>query len=253
MTFQIPLEAAESYEARFVPALFARWAADLAADLPLRPGQSVLDVACGTGVVARTLADTAGSVIGLDLNEAMLTVARRVRPDLRWRQGDAAHLLFPDGAFDVVTCQAALMFFPDRRRALREMARVARHAVGLHVPGRLESSPAYSALVRIAAEHAGPEARELLSGYFVLGDPRELTELVESAGLRVTKLTTRMAELRLASIEEFVAVEVESTPLIERLDKETYARITEQAVSELAVYRGGIPIEGHTVIAEPVR
>jgi ubiquinone/menaquinone biosynthesis C-methylase UbiE len=50
--------------------------------------------------------------VGVDLNEAMLTVARRVRPDLEWQQGDVAALPFPDGSFDVVLCQMALMFFP---------------------------------------------------------------------------------------------------------------------------------------------
>ena len=121
-TFQLSMAAAEAYEARFVPALFAEWAPHLVELAGVAPGQAVLDVACGTGIVARTAADTlegAGRVVGLDLNEAMLAVARRVRPDIEWRQGDAASLPFPDGSFDTVLCQMALMFFPDRARALR--------------------------------------------------------------------------------------------------------------------------------------
>ena len=107
---------------QFVPTLFAQWAPMVCDAAEITAGQQVLDVACGTGIVARAAADRAGpgNVIGVDLNDAMLTVARRVRPDITWRQGDASALPFPDGTFDAVVCQMALMFFPDRARALRE-------------------------------------------------------------------------------------------------------------------------------------
>src|SRR5829696_8555253 len=119
-TFQLSVEAAEVYEANFVPALFAEWAPHLVEAAGVAPGQAVLDVACGTGVVARTAADRMGGqgrVVGLDLNQGMLTVAGRLRPDIEWRQGDAASLPFAPGSFDVVLCQSALMFFPDRAGA----------------------------------------------------------------------------------------------------------------------------------------
>ena len=96
-TFQVSVEAAEFYESRFVPAIFAEWAPLLVDAARIRPGQSILDVACGTGVVARTAADRLNgdaTVIGLDLNEGMLAVAERLRPDLDWRVGDVAELPF---------------------------------------------------------------------------------------------------------------------------------------------------------------
>ena len=82
-TFQLSVEAAEVYESQFVPALFAEWAPHLVTAAGVAPGQAVLDVACGTGVVARAAADRIGGqgrVVGLDLNEGMLTVAGRLRP-----------------------------------------------------------------------------------------------------------------------------------------------------------------------------
>src|SRR3954449_4676979 len=128
-TFRLSLEAAERYEAAFVPAIFAEWAPRLVQIAGVSPGQEVLDAACGTGIVARTVAQRlagSGQGVGLGLNEAMLAVARRVRPDVDWRQGDLVGLPFPDGSFDVVLCQMALMFVVDRSQALREMARVVR-------------------------------------------------------------------------------------------------------------------------------
>src|SRR5688572_12798384 len=115
-TFQIPLEAAEIYESRFVPALFADWAAHVVEMGDLSAGQSVLDVACGTGIVARIATGRVGPggrVVGVDLNEAMLTVAARVCPGVDLRQADVTSLPFENGTFDAVLCQMALMFFPD--------------------------------------------------------------------------------------------------------------------------------------------
>src|SRR5256885_15058770 len=83
-SFQVTPEIAEFYEAAFVPAFFAQWAPILCEVAGVAPGHRVLDVACGTGIVTRTAADRVapdGRVVGVDLNEAMLRVARRVRPD----------------------------------------------------------------------------------------------------------------------------------------------------------------------------
>jgi cyclopropane fatty-acyl-phospholipid synthase-like methyltransferase len=83
--FQLTVEAAEVYESRFVPALFAEWAPHLVEAAGVRPGQALLDVACGTGIVARTARPLVGPearVVGVDLNDAMLTVARRVAPGI---------------------------------------------------------------------------------------------------------------------------------------------------------------------------
>ncbi len=173
-TFQIPIEAAECYEAEFVPAFFSQWAPILCTAAGVEPGQTVLDVGCGTGILARTAADIvapSGSVTGLDLNEAMLSVARRVRPDLEWRQGDACSLPFEDQSFDSVLSQMALMFVGDRAAALRQMCRVVRRggAVGVLVPSELERQVAFAPFVDLAARHAGPEAVSLLSSYFVCG------------------------------------------------------------------------------------
>ena len=175
--FQIPLEAAEAYEEKFVPALFAEWAPHLIAASDLSAGQSVLDVACGTGIVARTAADQLGPgsrIVGVDLNEAMLTVARRVRPELEWIQGDAGDLPVEDRSFDVVLCQFALMFFPDRGQAMAEMARAATvgGVVAISVPADLAAQSAYKRIVEVVNHHAGAEATRAVRHLLVVWGPR---------------------------------------------------------------------------------
>ena len=258
-SFQIPIEAAEAYESAFVPAFFAQWAPILCQAAGVARGQTVLDVACGTGIAARTAADVVaheGRVVGLDLNEAMLTVARRVRPDIEWRQGDAAALPFEDGSFDTVLCQMALMFFPDRLQALLEMGRVARPGgtVAIAVPSRLDAQDAFSPFVDMAARHAGPEALSLLSTYFACGDLTELTGLLGSAGLSIAGSRTHVGTYRAPSVDAFVTTEVESTPLVERISDEVYRRIRADAHEVLAPFTSpqglvDAPFAGHVVAA----
>ncbi len=229
-TFQLTQEMAEAYEQQFVPAFFAQWAPQLVDAAGVRTGQRVLDVACGTGIVARTAAGrvgSTGSVVGLDLNEAMLSVARRVSPDLEWRQGDAAALPFENAEFDSVLSQMAMMFFPDPAAALREMARVARPGgtVAILIPAGLDDNPAYQAFVDIVTRHAGPAARNLVTTYFVLGDLDRTVDLFTSAGLRVTHRSTPVGQSRHDSLDEAINVEIDSTPLGDGLDAAIRERI----------------------------
>lgn len=257
-SFQIPLEAAEAYEAAFVPAFFAQWAPILCDAARVTAGQRILDVACGTGIVARTAADRIGAanVIGVDLNDAMLTVARRVRPDIDWRQGDAAALPLDDRSVDTVLCQMALMFFPDPVSGLREMARVARSGgtIGVLVPSSLDAQPAYGPFVDMAARHAGSEARSLLSTYFACGNLAELTTLFANADLPSPTTATHLGTIRFPSVDALVSTEVDSTPLGERISADVRDQIRDGARNVLAPFTsadGGVeaPFEVHVVTA----
>lgn len=258
-TFQIPLETAEMYEAKFVPALFADWAPHVVEMGDVSAGHSVLDAACGTGIVARTAAQRVGPdgrVVGADLNQAMLTVAQRACPGVELRQADITSLPFDDATFDVVLCQMALMFFPDRTAAIREMRRVVKPhgTVVIMVPSSLDAQPAYRPLVELVARHAGPEAVAMLSAYWACGDIDELLRTTRDAGLETLSTRTRMGTARFDSIDEFVSVEVESTPVRERLTDDEYDAVRREAnhVLEEFVAADGtaqIPIEGHLLAA----
>jgi SAM-dependent methyltransferase len=257
-SFQIPIEAAEAYEATFVPAFFAQWAPILCDAAGIGAGHTVLDVACGTGIVARVAAERAGAaqVTGVDLNEAMLTVARRARPELDWRLGNAQKLPFADGEFDVVVSQMALMFFPDPAAALAEMARVVAPGgtVAVLVPGALDRQAAFAPFVAMAARHAGSEAVDLLTAYFRAGDLDELAGLLGAAGPNVTEQRRVDGIYRAPSVDAFVTTEVESTPLVERMSAETYQQIREEARTVLAPFTAddgsvAAPFEANLVVA----
>jgi SAM-dependent methyltransferase len=255
--FQLSVQAAEQYEAAFVPAIFAEWAPLLADIAQVHEGQSVLDVACGTGIVARTVVDRlsgTGRVTGLDLNGGMLSVARRLRPELEWDQGDVAELPYDDDTFDVVLCQMALMFFVDRAAALREMARVARPGgtVAVAVPASLAEQPAYRPFVEMAVRHAGEDAASVLGAYWLCGDLGELRALFGSAGLEVTDTWTHLGTAHFASPAHLATVEVEGSPLVERITPDVYARIREDAAAVLQPFVGAggeldAPLEGHLI------
>lgn len=195
---QAQIDAASAYEQLFVRALFQEWAPRVVAAAHIQPRHRVLDVACGTGVLAReaaTRVGSTGSVAGLDPNPGMLAVAARLAPKIEWRQGTAESLPYADRSFDAVVSQFGLMFFTDRRRALREMLRVldAGGHMAVTVWDSLDNTPAYAAEVALLERVAGQRAADALRAPFVLGDAKELATLFESAGVAPVAITTHQA------------------------------------------------------------
>ncbi len=244
------IAAARTYEAIFVPALFREWGPRLVAAAGIRPGDRVLDVACGTGALTRAVAGAVGSagrVTGLDPNRGMLAVARELAAAIEWRHGAAEALPFPDGTFDRVVSQFGLMFFSDRAGALREMRRVLRPGGGLAVAvwASLDDTPAYAAEVALLERLAGPEAGNALKAPFVLGDPDELLALFAEAGLPDATVETIVGRGRFPSIRALVETDVRGwLPLMGvRLSEELIERILHEAETVLGPFRtptGGV-------------
>src|SRR5918911_326790 len=190
--WQVEGSAPELYQRYLVPAITALWAADLIERAAPRSGERVLDVACGTGVVARLAAERIGigRVVGLDINGGMLAVARSVPqdggPPVEWQEGSVLQMPFPDGAFNVVLCQLGLQFFPDRPAALREMWRVLASGgrLALSVYSAIEHTPAANALAQALDRHLGPGTSEIKCAEHALADADELRRLVSDAGFR---------------------------------------------------------------------
>jgi SAM-dependent methyltransferase len=238
---QVTRNAAEIYEEFFVPALFEEWPRHVAEAAELRPGQRVLDVACGTGVLARHAAERvgpAGRVVGLDLNEGMLEVGRRRAPAIEWRQGPAEALPFADESFDAVVSQFGLMFFTDRVRALREMLRVLKPGgrLALAVWDRLENAPGFAALVVLLRRLFGEEMARTLHAPFCLGDPEVLKMLFVEAGIVSPRVATHAGTSRFPSIRAWIFTEVRGWTLSDSISEAQYERLQREGENELRAF-----------------
>jgi SAM-dependent methyltransferase len=243
------VSVAEVYERHMVPAAFALWAADLLALLALQPGSRVLDVACGTGIVARTAAPHTGAtgvIVGLDLHAGMLAVARAQDPTGAWVRGSATTLPFATSAFDVVVCQQGVQFFPDRLAALREMHRVLRPdgRVAIAAWGPLADNPGHAALAQGLANHMGEAVAAVLHASFSLGDAEAFHRLLAEAEFRHVVLSRSVHILRFASPEAFVRVWVRGSVLA-RAGVDVRDDVLEAMVSEVtAALRPYVDEEG---------
>jgi SAM-dependent methyltransferase len=111
------------YEEFFVP-ITARLVGPLLDAAEVRPGARVLDVASGPGHVAAGAAERGASVIGVDITDGMLSLARRLHPELEFRHGDAEALPFPNGSFDAVVANFVMLHVGRPEQAAAEFARV---------------------------------------------------------------------------------------------------------------------------------
>jgi ubiquinone/menaquinone biosynthesis C-methylase UbiE len=212
--------ATENYERFFVPAIGGPLAEALVGAAALRPGQRVLDVACGTGAVTRLAADRVGrpgSVAGADINAAMLSVARAATATSRgaaiqWYETAAEAMPLPDAAYDVVFCQLALQFFADKPAALRECHRVLAPGGRAYV-----SVPAPTAFFDVfeqaVTRHVGDAVGAFVRQVFALNDSSELNRLFRHAGFSAIEVRTETPELRLPAARDFMWQYVYSTPL----------------------------------------
>ena len=212
--------APENYEQYFVPVIGTPLATDLVDVAALRPGERVLDVACGTGVVARLAAErigATGTVAGIDINPGMLGVARSVTPaglPIEWHESSAEEIPLPDGAFDVVLCSLGFQFFPDRLAALREMRRVLAPGgrLVLNAPG--PAPRIFVVLAEALARHINPEPAAFVNRVFSLHDNDELQQLTDDAGFHQGATQSNTRTLRLPASEGFLWQYVHSTPLV---------------------------------------
>lgn len=225
--------AAASYERYFVPAIGAPLAADLVEAAALQPGERVLDVACGTGIVTRLAAERlgdSGRVAGTDVNPGMLEVARSAADGtpIEWHEANAESLPLADESFDVVLCQMGLQFIPNKLAALREMRRVLASGgrAVLNVPG---PTPEPMAIFADAlARHVDQKLASFVHLVFSLHEPHEVREIMDSAGFRDIDVRHANKELRVPPPEQFMWQYIHSTPMagaLAELDEERRAAL----------------------------
>lgn len=247
----------ENYQKYFVPTIGEPAARRVVETADVRPGETVVDVACGTGIAARLVAGATGSpgeVIGVDPVGPMLEVARRVGPGIRWLQGRAEELpLEPDKA-DVVICSQGYQFFSGKPEALREMTRVLRSG-GRAVIGT--PGPIPEAMIEISEtirNNVSPEAAGFVSVVFSVHDPGAMEDAMSAAGFTAVQAENRPLTLRVPPPADFFWQYVTSTPLagvVSKLDPVRRAALEEEVIDRCArfVEDDGMTIEPGFLVA----
>lgn len=210
---------AENYERYFVPAIGHPVSAELLAAANLRSGERVLDVGCGTGVIARQAAEAVGptgAVTGIDVSPEMIDLAGTLPTSgapIEWREGDAVKLPFAEESFDVALCQLSLMFIEDRAAATQEMHRVLVPGgrVLISTPGTIQ--PTFELMEQAIVEHISPDLAGFVRMVFSMHDPTVHAGLMKAAGFDNVDAETYSATLDLPSPAEFLWQYINLTPL----------------------------------------
>jgi SAM-dependent methyltransferase len=235
-------DPAEVYDELFVPALFAQWGPRIAEAAAIELGQDVLDVGCGTGVLACAAAERVGPkgrVVGLDPNEQMLVVARRKSTGITWQLGRAETLPFDDASFDAVVSQFALMFFESKPAAIAQMLRVLRPQGRLVIAvwDALERAPGYLALTELLQELFDTNVAGAMHAPFALGDRHELLRLFGGAGAAGVEVKTQPGIVSFASVDAMISTERACVwTLGGLLDEEQFAQLRQRARGVLQPY-----------------
>jgi ubiquinone/menaquinone biosynthesis C-methylase UbiE len=207
------------YEAQLVQAIFEPLARILIERARPKPGEHVLDAACGTGIVARLVApivSPSGRTVGLDYDPTMIEMARSLAPEIEWRQGDLQKLPFPDGVYDLVICQQGLQYLPDPGAGLRQFHRVLRPGgrMVLATWSDPAKSPGHVLLFQALAATIGPDRAQPVG--WSLADEARLLELVSEAGFVSVTTTIISLQTRYPSARAFVEIVLKGSSKVTR-------------------------------------
>jgi ubiquinone/menaquinone biosynthesis C-methylase UbiE len=243
----LSVDAAQHYEHQTVPTVMRSHTEALLQQIALHSGERILDLACGTGLVTRLLVTkfpTVASVTGVDINPAMLALARRLMPatsiPITWQESDACTLPFPPASFEVVVCQQGLQFIPDKLAALQEMKRVL-------VPGGRLALTVWSAphrntaaIAALLRRHVHEVAATQALLPFAWHDAEVLQQCVEEAGFHEIRLTVLTSNTRLSASPEAILAFIDQVASRSdfRTEIEAVRSVLAQEVTEaLHVYR----------------
>jgi ubiquinone/menaquinone biosynthesis C-methylase UbiE len=269
-TFQLNSSAAAIYEEQKVPAIFLPLAEATLDAVPLFGDDSVLDVACGTGIVARKARERVGPsarIVGVDLNEGMIGAARNLTDtcsrSCEWHTADVTKLPFEDGTFSVAFCQQGLQFFPDQELALREIKRVLQPDGRIALTVWSEANDLFKALAESFRRHVSDEVAERSLAPFNSPGADALSSLVSGQGFSDVSARVLTVERVLNDPENTIPKEIMGNPIglavLERGDA-VMRRIVYEVIEALSGYRRGLCfvfpththlIEGKVVSTQP--
>ena len=250
--------SAENYQRYFVPAIATPVSADLLRTADLQSGEHVLDVACGTGLIARLAAEQVGptgSVTGIDIAREMIDVATGIPcpdgPPIEWHVGDATSLALRNDSYDVVLCQMGLMFMEDRALAIAEMRRVLVPGGRLVVntPGRIQ--PTFELMEQAIVDHISAELAGFVRAVFSMHDPGAVADLLREAGLIEVTSTVSTVRFQLPSPAEFLWQYINLTPMgpyVAQASTAAQSAMEHQVVDGWQTY----VVDGVTLVDQPM-
>ena len=256
------VEAGRGYENLFVPALFAQWTKHLIEAAGIREGSHVLDIACGTGVLARHALSTtgpSGRVVGIDPAPGMLAVAKEIEPSIDWVLCGAESLELDDETVDSVISQFGMMFFQDRQRSAKEMFRVLKPggSLAIAVWNSVEQNPAYADIISVLQEQVGTAAADALRLPYSLGNADEVTAVLDDSGFSGISVETKVEPARFPSSRHMVEAELRGwLPLFDIFLEETKINDvlieSDRTLSKYAVSSGEavFPTSAHVITAQ---
>ena len=248
--FQLAGSAPENYE-RYVKVFLAPFVEAIMQRAKLEPGNAVLDLACGTGFVARAasgLVGSTGRVAGLDINGSMLEVARvastNSNPPIEWHEASAEEMPFEDAKLNALLCSQGIMFFPELRKAVNEMHRVTAtggRIVASFWAGPMERSP-YMEATRLRLEKALPEGSVGINDQGWRLDWEEIAAIFRDSGFEAIITETIEEMVSLPPVAEFLPGHVASLPCaneFEALEPAVRQLLYNDVTNDLAAYIQG--------------
>ena len=256
-TGQVSEDAAKIYEKVYLPALFQEWCPLAIQAANVKAGDAVVDVACGTGVLAIAVSGHVGpkgKTIGVDINEGMLNIARSKLSSVEWLNAPAEELPFTDDYFNCVVSQFGLMYFKNREAAIREMMRVLQPSgtIAVIVWDKLDNNPGLAAEESLWQKVLGGEAEEPPHG---LGDKEVLENLFRASGVNDIQINTYEGTARFDSIESWIHAGAKGWTEDDALNDDELKLLLDTAEKELTDFRTiqgtvAFPISAHIVTAK---
>lgn len=250
--WQVSGNAAEYYEKIAAKYILGPWAPGLVETANIQTNDTVLDVACGTGVVTRSAAkklDHSGQITGLDLNGGMLAVAETLgnpgNGQLAWLESSALEMDLPNEKFDVVLCQQGLQFFPDQHKALLETHRVLRGGGRACFSVWAERGPYNNAVGAAIAKHIDDAAAQRYFTSRDVPDADTLRSKFIHAGFNRVDVTRIEMRINLPEIEKFVIAHLNGTPTasaLGALSASEQSALAKDAAEDLSAYADGVDV-----------
>jgi len=256
-TGQISEDAAKIYEKVYLPALFQEWCPLAIQAANVKAGDSVVDVACGTGVLAIAVSEHVGprgKTIGVDINDGMLNIARSKSSSVEWLNAPAEVLPFTDDYFNCAVSQFGLMYFKNQEAAIREMMRVLQPSgtIAVIVWDKIDNNPGFAAEEYLWQKVFGYEVEEAPNR---LGDKDVLENLFRASGINDIQVNTYEGTARFDSIESWIHTGAKGWTEDDTLNDDELGLLLDTAEKELTDFRtiqGAVafPTSAHIVTAK---